>query len=78
MGNKTKDLYAGLHARVETVETHLKGAMDELKSGAKDTQASLHAKLDAAKDKVAETKVDAEAAKAKDRKSNRSWPIIPP
>jgi hypothetical protein len=37
--------------------------MDELQSGAKDTQAALHAKLEAASAKVAETKADGEADK---------------
>lgn len=65
MSNEMKELYAGLHARMDAVGEHLRGAMDELQSGAKDSQAALHAKLVAASAKVAETKADAEAAKAR-------------
>ena len=65
MSNKVKDCYASLHARIDAVGKHLKGAMDELESGAKDTQATLNAKLEGAKAKAAEMKADGEAAKVR-------------
>ena len=65
MSKKMNDLYANLHARVDAVGEHLKGAMAQLQSGSKETEAEIRAKLDAAKAKVAETKVDAEAARVR-------------
>jgi flagellar hook assembly protein FlgD len=65
MSKKMNDLYAHLHARLDAVGKHLKGAMAQLQSGSKETEAEIRAKLDAAKAKVAETKVDAEAARVR-------------
>jgi flagellar hook assembly protein FlgD len=65
MSKKMSDLYANLHVRLDTVGKHLKGAMAQLQSGSKETEAEIRAKLDAAKTKVAQTKADAEATKVR-------------